>query len=387
MRGTGAPAAKSGRIALLKRRLGMFMPPPSRHAPWSSAFNTTIALWLFVLLIFLPIISARHQESGWTSMVLDSSTILVSIALGLLMFVPFKESIGWPAPFQLLVRTMTVLAAAGANTFFDLLFQGWIADHIADAWATLPTDFRRAYSSTLNYALVFGVNMMLYHVNYSRRAWISQELRVSEANATAQEAQLAALRYQLNPHFMFNALNSISSLIVTNRNQDAEQMTQRLCNFLRGSISVDANQLIPLEDELSLTQEYLEVERVRFGNRLDIDLSCSDEAGSALVPGFLVQPLVENAVKHGVARTNQAIAVEIEAWLAGDRLFIRVANDLPPAEAARRSAGGVGLANIRRRLQVLFGDHASLNTDQVDGRFIATLSIPSNLEEAYMRID
>jgi hypothetical protein len=383
-----APATRRGRTAALKKRLALFMPPPTLHAHWSAALRTTVALWLFVLLIFLPLISERHAQSGWPSVALDSSTILLSIALGLMMFVPFKWSSGWPGPAQLLVRTAAVFIAATANTAFDLLFQAWIADHVAQAWSSLPNDFRRAYSSTLNYALIFGVNMMLFHVNYTRRAWISQELRVSEANAMAQEAQLAALRYQLNPHFLFNALNSISSLIVTSRNHDAEQMTQRLCSFLRESISIDANEFIPLEDELSLTQEYLEVERVRFGARLDIAVACTDEAALALVPGFLVQPLVENAVKHGVARSNRHIEICIDARVEDTCLVVDVSNDLPPADAGKQSlrGAGVGLANIRRRLQVIFADRATLIAGQADGRFTATLRIPFSAEEGHTRL-
>ncbi len=389
MTGQIAPATARGHAASLKKRLAVFMPPSSRHAPWTSAIQMTIALWLFVLLIFLPVISQRHAQNGWTNVMLDSSTILMSMSLGLLMFVPFKKSIAWSGPVQLLVRTLTVLAAAGMNTLCDLLFQAWIADHVTQTWSTLPDDFRRAYSSTLNYTLVFGVNMMLFHVSYGRRAWVTQELRVSEANAMAQEAQLAALRYQLNPHFLFNALNSISSLIITNRNYDAEEMTQRLCAFLRGSISLDANELIPLEDELSLTQEYLEVERVRFGERLNIALTCTDEAGSALVPGLLVQPLVENAVKHGVARSTRPIAVTIDARLDNGALIITVANDLPVSTTVIGSShsAGVGLANIRRRLAVLFGDHASFRTEEADGRFTATLRLPPRWDEADRPMD
>ena len=164
-----------------------------------------------------------------------------------------------------------MLAAAAANTTFDLLFQGWIADHFVDAWRTLPADFSRAYTSTLNYILVFGVNMILFHVNYVRRAGIQQERRIAEANAAAHQAQLAALRYQLNPHFLFNSLNSISALIVTGRNKDAEAMTDRLSSFLRSSLNADPAELIPLDEELALTEEYLEIESVRFGDRLDID--------------------------------------------------------------------------------------------------------------------
>ena len=153
---------------------------------------------------------------------------------------------------------------------FDLLFQGWIADHVVNAWHSLPTDFGRAYSSMLNYILVFGVNMILFHVNYARRPAIQPGAAASpRPTSAAQQAQLAALRYQLNPHFLFNALNSISALIVTRRNEDAEAMTDKLSSFLRTSLNADPTALIPLEEELALTEEYLDIESVRFGERLE----------------------------------------------------------------------------------------------------------------------
>jgi LytS/YehU family sensor histidine kinase len=251
---------------------------------------------------------------------------------------------------------------------------------VNEAWRNLPSDFGRAYSSTLNYILVFGVNMILFHVSYARRASIQQERQLAEAQLTAQQAQLAALRYQLNPHFLFNALNSISALIVTKRNEDAEEMTEKLSSFLRSSLNAEPSELVPLDEELALTEEYLSIESVRFGDRLEIDVQCADDACHALVPSFLVQPLVENAVKHGVARSTTPIEVCIVAALDGNALRITVSNDLakeatedlPDSEGA-----GVGIENVRHRLNAVFGKRASLTAGAVDGRFVATISIPN----------
>ena len=250
---------------------------------------------------------------------------------------------------------------------------------MTDAWRNLPADFSRAYSSTLNYILVFGVNMILFHVNYARRAAIQQERHLAEANVAAQQAQLAALRYQLNPHFLFNSLNSISALIVTGRNKDAEAMTDKLSSFLRSSLNADPTALIPLEEELALTEEYLDIEGVRFGDRLNVNVDCSAEACTALVPSFLVQPLVENAVKHGVARSSAPVAIEIDAAIDGGCLCIKVANCVADTESEplRDNAGaGVGLANVERRLQAVFGKRASLDAVRENGRFVATICIP-----------
>jgi sensor histidine kinase YesM len=356
------------------------MPSSKSHAVWSDAIRSTVALWLFVLLVFLPAIIRRHNGEPWTGVALDCSTVMVSMGFAMLMFLTSRATIGLPYWTRLPLRAASVLFFASLNTMFDLLFQGWIGDHVSDAWRTLPADFSRAYSSTLNYILVFGVNMILFHVNYARRASIQQERQLAEAHLAAQQAQLAALRYQLNPHFLFNALNSISALIVTKRNEDAEEMTEKLSSFLRSSLNAEPSELIPLDEELALTEEYLAIESVRFGHRLKIDIHCADQACHALVPSFLVQPLVENAVKHGVARSTAPIQVRIDAELNNGALRITVANDLakedmgdlPDSEGA-----GVGIDNVRHRLQAVFGRRASLTAGPAGDRFVATISIPN----------
>ncbi len=350
------------------------------YAVWSDAIRSTVALWMFVLLVFLPAIIRRHAGEPWTGVALDCSTVIVSMGFAMLMFMTSRATIGQPYWTRLPLRAASVLFFASLNTMFDLLFQGWIADHVNEAWRNLPADFSRAYSSTLNYILVFGVNMILFHVNYARRAAIQQERQLAEAQLAAQQAQLAALRYQLNPHFLFNALNSISALIVTKRNEDAEEMTEKLSSFLRSSLNAEPSELIPLDEELALTEEYLSIESVRFGDRLAIDIHCSDDACHALVPSFLVQPLVENAVKHGVARSTKPIEIRIDAELSNGALRISVANDIAaekPDKLPDSEGAGVGIENVRHRLNAVFGKRATLTAGENNGRFVATISIPN----------
>ena len=157
-------------------------------------------------------------------------------------------------------------------------------------------------------------------------------------------------------------------------------MTEKLSSFLRSSLNAEPSELIPLDEELALTEEYLSIESVRFGDRLEIDVHCSDEACHALVPSFLVQPLVENAVKHGVARSTEPVEVRIDAELNHAGLRITVSNDLAPdaAEKLPESEGaGVGIDNVRHRLNAVFGKRASLTAGPADGRFVATIAIPN----------
>jgi LytS/YehU family sensor histidine kinase len=157
-------------------------------------------------------------------------------------------------------------------------------------------------------------------------------------------------------------------------------MTEKLSSFLRSSLNAEPSELIPLEEELALTEEYLSIESVRFGDRLDIDVQCADDACHALVPSFLVQPLVENAVKHGVARSTAPIEVRIEAVLTNGALRITVANDIAKDDSDElpdSDGAGVGIENVRHRLNAVFGKRASLTAGMEGERFVATILIPN----------
>ena len=353
-------------------------PKLSNQARWPEAIALTVALWLFVLLLFLPLIVAKYEGESWSSVALDCSTIPVSILLAMPMFAIFRNTVHYPLKNRVIVMIVTVIFIALVNTAYDITFQTLISASFDGTFESLGTDFARAYPTLLNYILVFGVNMALFQVSFARRAALKQELQLSQALANAQQAQLAALRYQLNPHFLFNALNSISALIVTKRNSEAELMTDKLSSFLRSSLNADPGELIPLEEELSLTEEYLDIESVRFGERLDVEVDCGADACLAKIPSFLVQPLVENAIKHGVARSKAPTKISIIGTLSDDQLVIRVANCIVGEPAGTDpAAGGVGLANVRSRLDAVYGKAASLAAGVEDGRYVATITIPA----------
>lgn len=346
-------------------------------ARWPEAILLTVALWLFVLLMFLPAISGRYASGDWASVALDSSTVLVSMLLAMPLFQVFKKTLDWPQSARLLILVAAVIFTAVGNRIFDILWSGWVAENLASSWYGLPRTIERNYDATLKYILVFSVNVALFQLTFSRRRERRQERQLIDARSAAQQAQLAALRYQLNPHFLFNTLNSISALIVTKRNADAEQMTDKLSSFLRTSLACDPTQLVPLEEELSLIEEYLDIEGVRFGERLDVTINCEPDACAALVPSFLVQPLVENAIKHGVAPSRAPVHIQVRARVEDADLCITVENDsAPPSSDIHFGRQGVGLINVKRRLEAVYGKNASLTADRADGRYTATICIP-----------
>ncbi len=205
-----------------------------------------------------------------------------------------------------------------------------------------------------------------------------QRTRLLEIEATARQAQLQALRYQLQPHFLFNSLNAISSLVVTKQSELATDMIARLAGLLRTTLSSPEEHVVTLREELAVTQEYLSIEQVRFGPRLAVSLCVSTEAYEAKVPRFLLQPIVENAIRHGIARRPDGGEVVIRASTAAEQLRIEVENDRGKAAAHAAEFGdGVGLANTKTRLEALYGPLGSLSVSSLDHeRFLVSMQFP-----------
>ena len=363
-------------LAITRGAVAFFMQSSKIHACWREAIKLTLGLWLFVLLTFMPLIIQRHAGGSATDVFLDSVTVLLSISLSLMLFAVFRATVDWRNRARILILALTVAAIAIGHAVFDLLYTVWIAENFQASWAALPHNISRGYSAAFNYLLVFSVNLAFFQMSFSRRRALATERQLGEARSAAQQAQLTALRYQLNPHFLFNALNSISALIVTKRNRDAEEMTDRLSSFLRASLACDPAALIPLREELGLTEEYLEIEAVRFADRLEVEIHCQPEAADALVPGFLVQPLVENAVKHGVAPSCGPVRVKIDASVEDDDLCIMVENCRVAGAGGEPTGLGVGLANVRQRLEAVYGSAATLSVEPRACSFCVTICIP-----------
>ncbi|HEY2359271.1 MAG TPA: histidine kinase, partial [Phenylobacterium sp.] len=204
-----------------------------------------------------------------------------------------------------------------------------------------------------------------------------QSLRLLEAQALAAESQNQMLRYQINPHFLFNTLNALSSLILQKDVERAERMVLSLSNFLRASLEKAPGDKITLADELTAQHQYLAIEQERFGDRLQLSEVTPPELRDALVPGLILQPLIENAVKYGVARTTRPVAVEIMAQSRDGRLMVTVQDDGVPDIVKAPTTLGVGLANVRRRLAVLYGEAGGLSCGpRPGGGFAATVELP-----------
>lgn len=205
-----------------------------------------------------------------------------------------------------------------------------------------------------------------------------RELRATQLEAQLSQAQLQALRMQLNPHFLFNTLNSVSSLMYSDV-EAADAMLARLSEFLRLTVDKEIKQEIPLEQELEFVSRYLEIEKVRFEDRLRVSFDVDAEVRDAVVPSLALQPLVENAIHHGIAPRREGGAIEIQARRENGSLHLSVADDGVGANHERRER--VGLANTRSRLEQLYGaNHQLTFTDVAPRGFRVDITIPFRTE-------
>jgi LytS/YehU family sensor histidine kinase len=203
------------------------------------------------------------------------------------------------------------------------------------------------------------------------------ERRAAQLQAAAQSAELRALRYQVNPHFLFNTLNSLSSLVLTGKRDEAERMILNLATFFRTSLTGDPTEDVPLGDEIQLQRLYLDIETVRFPERLTVEIDLPDTLRGACVPGLILQPLVENAVKYGVSRSRRPVTIRITARDEQGQLRLTVEDDGDPMENNVVQGTGVGLRNVRDRLAARYrADAHCLWGRRPEGGFSVTLQIP-----------
>jgi LytS/YehU family sensor histidine kinase len=202
------------------------------------------------------------------------------------------------------------------------------------------------------------------------------ERREGEYRRAAKAAELRSLRYQVNPHFLFNTLNSLSALVMTGREAAAERMIQTMSSFYRHSLAADPSAEVPLADEIALQRHYLDIEAVRFPDRLKTVFRVPDDLAHAPVPGMILQPLVENSIKYAVAATTRAVTITIAARSDAGRLVLTVSDD-GPGKTGNEAGTGIGLANVRSRLAARYGAQAHIDSGpRPEGGYVTMLTLP-----------
>ena len=325
----------------------------------------------------LAVLLAVSGRLGW----LESAILAFPLALvyAFVSLSAYYVSRSAPAGVPGLARLIAAHAAAASLS--SAIWVG-IGTALARALETgLPSFATLEERLRSQWVLLFAVGVLLFllasAVHYAILAADASreaERRALELQVHAREAELRALRSQIDPHFLFNSLHSISALTGSDPH-GARRMALLLGDFLRDSLRVGKRDRIPLAEELRLLRQFLDIEHVRFGDRLRPRWAVSDDTASCEVPPLLLQPLVENAVTHGIANLIDGGEILIRAERRGSRLYIGVENPCDP-ERPKRKGAGVGLDNVRRRLETTFGAEAAAQSAEHEGTFKVDLVMP-----------
>jgi len=333
----------------------------------------TATAWINALLLAVPATLVYAVAAGFSTYYLCRAYPLdvrhPLVVLGVMAAAAIFSSVLWVAMTQLW-NSLCLLAGL--------------------AWAGMPMGPALSVpifgAGIVLYGLAAALNYLLIEFVRARAA----ERRELESQLMARDAQLRMLRSQIDPHFLFNSLNSISALTAIDGTR-AREMTLQLASFFRQSLGMEASTRVTLNEELVLMRHFLAIEKVRFGERLQVEETITAAAKDCLVPPMIVQPLVENAIKHGISRLTAGGTIRIEARCAGSQLKIVVSNHLDPdddagngngngngnADAGTGARTGVGLANVRQRLTGFYQHEAAVHWGRGAGQFRVEIVMPA----------
>lgn len=359
--------------------------PSLNPLPWGIAetlFWAAFAVISFLLALYYSEPNLRHVAE-----------ISLEIIIGIVLTRPIILS----APFlqrfsrltQLAVLTILVLVLSqtwnlvrmSAYPFFfpEATYEGGLWDEFG-GWASTAFFIFAIWA-----AVYFGIRA--YSLAAAQRELAAMErLRRLNAEKLSSNAQLKMLRYQINPHFIFNTLNSVKALIATKRSQDARAMIDGLSDLLRVTLERDPPLIIPLAEEMETVRQYLNVEKMRFGDRLSFDLNLADGSENIPIPSLLLQPIVENSIRHGVEAQKEGCDIAIDASCNDNRLIISISDTGPGlnSKAISPSGSGIGLENVRARLESVYGEDATLElVEAKTGGVRATISAPLSVPEMF----
>jgi two-component sensor histidine kinase len=355
----------------------------------SEALRPVLVIWGFGYLLVDVFVYLMGRMPPGVSTLASIPLFLLGVAYTLLLEQWRQWLHGRPPATRWAALGAAVLAATAVHSLFDLYYFKWLAVAFVPDWQRWAMEVtpERIFTVALLYLWTFCLALTLLWAAGVGSAAERAAARANLCEAAKQRAEAAALRLQLNPHFLFNTLNSISSLVTLDRKGEAEEMIDRLADFLRASLESDPMADVPLGRELDTIDAYLGIEAARFGERLEVVMETDPAVMDVMVPNFILQPLVENAIKHGVACQRGSATLRISANREGAEIVLRVVNstsgDEPGASAAppdpehmpKRSTG-IGLANIRQRLAVAYGERAKLETGPLANGYSASIRLP-----------
>ena len=357
--------------------------PPGTFSQMRPAMFLAVGTWSLMLLLNVVLYALAFGLPGLDYVASATAISLFGVIFSAVLFLVARVVGGWPSLLRWATLCLGVVLLAALLAVIDAFGAMQITDMAPESRRLPP--LLQAVNNFGFMVWQFGLLAAAYAMLESNRLAHLRESDLAEARQSALKAEraataarLAALRYQLNPHFLFNTLNSISSLVVTRRNAEAEGMLSRLSDFLRATLAGVPDGVVSLDAELATLQTYLEVEALRFADRLMIEVDCPAALRNAAVPGFILQPLVENAIKYALAPAKRAVTIQIVAEQQGDALLLEVRDDGEGSgpHGAGRNGTGLGHANIRERLDVMYGGAASFGTRRLQPGYAAAIRLP-----------
>ena len=378
--------------------------------PFRLVLATMVGLWLFYFLLTTlrgSILGLELQhEMLWRRGVVSLAGVAVTAGLWLVLRLVDDRSIGWKVGVTVLAALPASILIAQINQMVFADLEGKIVQKVgeregvklrrdeagnvlidipgvagevddpdtggSDGRGVVTVTLQRAPSGFDKWRQISDIALGRYFLLI---AWASlylallagaqaqvAERREGEFRRAAKAAELRSLRYQVNPHFLFNTLNSLSSLVMTGRTERAEEMIQAMSNFYRHSLAEDTIADVPLADEFALQQHYLEIEEARFPERLTTRFDLPAHLADCRVPGMILQPLVENSVKYAVAPSKANVTIAVSAREEGDTIVIRVADNGAGVPERVAHGFGIGLTNVRDRLKARFGDGVAVTS-------------------------
>lgn len=338
------------------------------------AIQLSATLWGGVLLfVYVGALALGNLRSPGDYLGPLAGTITgVAIAYGL--YLVLKALVGRPRWLAYIALVVAVIGCGAAQTLADYLVH-ILLNALVPGTGENVRDLQSIIVVGVVYCVLYVANLAMMWITAANRALRAQIARAARAEADGLRAELNALRLKLNPHFMFNALAAASGLAGAGRLEETEAMLVKLSGFLRSSFDVGVDD-IPLNDELSILHDYLEVERVRFPERLQFGMDIQPQAESVLIPSLLLQPLVENAVKYGVAPSPIPVTITVSARIEGGRLHLAVEDDGRQASSPLTKGTGVGLSATRARLQMRYGDDARFEAGPTGAGYRVDIDLP-----------
>ena len=332
-------------------------------------FSAWWLVWMFIQYIILKEIHIDDKHAVTDSVVSNFllAAICFFISNNMKYYLPRQEKY-----WYILVTSLTL------SGIWILLQQGamWLIFREGDSY---PDIIRSSWSIRYGAGFLLISSMSMFSLLwYSQREQKEMDARKSEAEHLTKEAELFKLRQQLQPHFLFNSLNSISAL-TGSQPEKARHMIQQLSDFLRGTLKKDDQQWNTLEEEIQYLGLYLDIEKVRFGHRLQTEIIFSDVVLSLKLPALLLQPVVENAIKFGLYDTYGEVLITLKATQENNYLKIMVQNPFDPETSQPLKGTGFGLSSVQRRLFLLFARHDLLKTQKDEEHFITTILIPQTI--------